>query len=80
MWPYDPVKYNDLNRLELWSAVETVITYMATLVAYYIDDPSSSVVGVVWLVASGIAFVCFITAEVVLGRKEKEVTMQATAP
>ena len=80
--PYDPDKYNDMNRLELWGAVETVITYMSTLVAYHIDDPSSSVAGVLWLVASGIALVCFIAAEVVLGPKEKErrERAEATAP
>ena len=72
MVPYNPVQYNDMNRLELWGAVETVITYMSTLIAYHIDDPSSSAAGVLWLVASGVALVCFITSEVVLGPKVME--------
>ena len=77
--PYDPDKYPDMNRLELWGAVETVITYMSTLVAYHIDNPSSSVAGVLWLVASGIALVCFIAAEV-LGPKGKAAANMPTAP
>ena len=74
--PYDPAKYFDMNRLELWGAVETVITYMSTLVAYHIDDPSSSVAGVLWLVASGIALVCFIAAE----WQDKTTANNPTAP
>eukprot|EP01045_Picozoa_sp_COSAG04_P011336 COSAG04_NODE_728_length_10781_cov_15.102134_8_plen_131_part_00 len=84
--PYDPAKYNDMNRLELWGAVETVITYMSTLFAYWIDDPSRRVsfvqnidflkdlhvAAVLWLVASCVAIVCFIAAEVALGPKEKK--------
>ena len=55
-------------------AAETVITYMSTLVAYHLDDPSSSVAGVLWVVASGVALVCFLGAEhTQIGPAEKPV-------
>jgi hypothetical protein len=50
--PYDPEHFRVLNRLEIWGAVETCITYLSTLVAYQIDDPSSNVAGTLWSVAT----------------------------
>ena len=77
--PYDPDKYSDMNRLELWGAVETVITYMSTLIAYHIDDPSRRVdflqdvdfwkdlhvAAAVWLAATCVACACWVVVEVI---------------